>query len=160
MAPTIPSKTLVHLEWSKVLERLSTYCRGPVAHAAALALDFPADGETLRRRLARTDEARRLLDAGRTVPLGEVPDVRAVAKLAARGGVLEPDALGAIGVALETSARCARALDDLRSGAPELARIGERLVTHRFGANDLAGAFAMARSRACIKAVVEHEEVR
>ncbi len=127
MAPTIPSKTLVHLEWSKVLERLSTYCRGPVAHAAALALDFPADGETLRRRLARTDEARRLLDAGRTVPLGEVPDVRAVARLAARGGVLEPDALGAIGVALETAARCARALEELRSAAPELARIGDQL---------------------------------
>ena len=106
MAPTIPAKTLHHLEWSRILAHLAALTRGPVAHAAALALDFPADDVRLRRRLAHTDEARRLFDAGRAVALGEVPDVRAVARLAARGGVLEPDALGAIGIALEAAARC------------------------------------------------------
>jgi hypothetical protein len=39
----------------------------------------------------------------------------------------------------------------------ELARIGERLVTHRFRGEQLAEAFATARSRGCIKAVVAQE---
>lgn len=127
MAPTIPAKTLNHLEWSRILAHLAALTRGPVAHAAALALDFPSDDVRLRRRLAHTDEARRLFDAGRAVALGEVPDVRAVARLAARGGVLEPDALGAIGIALEAAARCGRALEDQRDFAPNLARVGDAL---------------------------------
>jgi threonine dehydrogenase-like Zn-dependent dehydrogenase len=44
----------------------------------------------------------------------------------------------------------------LLAADPALCRLGERLVTHRFAAADLPAAFATARSRACIKAVVEH----
>ncbi len=36
----------------------------------------------------------------------------------------------------------------------ELARIGDMLVTHHFGASDLAEAFRTAKSRGCVKAVV------
>lgn len=55
-----------------------------------------------------------------------------------------------------SSSRCGdfHAALALLAGDAELRRIGERLVTHRFGAADLPAAFAMARSRACIKAVV------
>ncbi|MCA3010540.1 MAG: alcohol dehydrogenase catalytic domain-containing protein [Phycisphaerales bacterium] len=59
------------------------------------------------------------------------------------------------GLRLSTS-RCgdfAQALAALAAD-PELARIGERLVTHRFGGDRLAEAFATARSRGCIKAIV------
>ena len=58
-----------------------------------------------------------------------------------------------------TSSRCGdfhKALQ-LLAADPELRRIGERLVTNRFRAGELSQAFATARSRACIKAVVEHE---
>jgi len=34
--------------------------------------------------------------------------------------------------------------------------LGARFVTHRFAAADLPAAFGVARSRGCIKAVVEH----
>jgi threonine dehydrogenase-like Zn-dependent dehydrogenase len=57
-----------------------------------------------------------------------------------------------------SSSRCGdfhAALQLLATDA-ELARIGERLVTHHFRADDLVQAFATARSRGCIKAVVEH----
>lgn len=60
------------------------------------------------------------------------------------------------GLVLSTS-RCGefrRALE-LLAADPELARIGERLVTHRFPASRLAEAFTTARSRSCIKAVIE-----
>lgn len=70
--------------------------------------------------------------------------------------------LGAVvarGLRLSTS-RCGdfrQALALLESDA-ELRRIGERLVTHRFAARSLPEAFAVAKSRACIKAVVAHSE--
>ena len=55
-----------------------------------------------------------------------------------------------------SSSRCGEfepALQLLASD-PDLARIGDKLVTHRFGANELQAAFAVAKSRECIKAVV------
>jgi len=58
-----------------------------------------------------------------------------------------------------SSSRCGdfrRALELLANDA-ELRSIGERLVTHRFPAAELPAAFATARSRSCIKAVVVHE---
>jgi len=85
-----------------------------------------------------------------------------------RGAVLvHPEADVADSVLLEavvarglrlTSSRCgdfASALD-LIAGDEELQRIGERLVTHQFEASQLEEAFAVAGSRACIKAVVTH----
>jgi threonine dehydrogenase-like Zn-dependent dehydrogenase len=58
------------------------------------------------------------------------------------------------------SSRCGdfRQALDLLAGDAELQRIGERLVTHRFAAAELEAAFATARSRGCIKAVVEHRD--
>ena len=45
---------------------------------------------------------------------------------------------------------------DLMVNDPELCRIGEELVTHRFPVVDLPRAFEVARSSNCIKVVVEH----
>ncbi|MBL8751720.1 MAG: alcohol dehydrogenase catalytic domain-containing protein [Planctomycetes bacterium] len=58
-----------------------------------------------------------------------------------------------------TSSRCGDFRDALAllAQAPQLARLGERLVTHTFAAGDLAHAFTVARSRACIKAVVTQD---
>jgi threonine dehydrogenase-like Zn-dependent dehydrogenase len=39
---------------------------------------------------------------------------------------------------------------------PELQRLGERLITHRFAATDITEAFEVARSPQCIKAVLDH----
>jgi threonine dehydrogenase-like Zn-dependent dehydrogenase len=50
-----------------------------------------------------------------------------------------------------TSSRCGdfRAALDLLASDSELRRIGERLVTHHFAANELKEAFDVAGSRAC-----------
>ena len=125
--PTVPEKTLHHLEWSRVKDRLAHHCRGPVAFALARVLDFADTPAERGARLTRIDEARRLLDSGRSPPLGEIPDVRGVAGLAARGGILEPDALSAIGFVLEAASRCSRYLADFREEAPNLAEIGDGL---------------------------------
>ena len=42
---------------------------------------------------------------------------------------------------------------------PSLRGLGRRFVTHRFDASELPRAFDVARTRACIKAVVEHGDV-
>jgi threonine dehydrogenase-like Zn-dependent dehydrogenase len=57
-----------------------------------------------------------------------------------------------------SSSRCGnfQAALDLLAGDPDLRRLGDKLVTHRFKASDLGRAFEVARSPACIKAVVEH----
>ena len=59
-----------------------------------------------------------------------------------------------------SSSRCGEFEPALRllAGNPELARIGDKLVTHRFGARDLADAFRTAKSRGCVKAVVSQPE--
>jgi len=57
-----------------------------------------------------------------------------------------------------SSSRCGdfcEALDLVRGDA-ELLRLGELLITHRFGAAEIREAFAVARSPDCIKAVIEH----
>jgi hypothetical protein len=69
------------------------------------------------------------------------------------------DAVAQRGLSLSTS-RCGDFRDALAllAADPELARIGDRLVTHRFAAAALPQAFVVARARGCIKAVVEQPE--
>ncbi|MSP74331.1 MAG: hypothetical protein EXR76_19545 [Myxococcales bacterium] len=148
MHTEVPEKTRGHLEWSRVCDRLAHHTRGPVAYAAALKWALAEDEETLNLRRARVDEARRWLDLGRSVPLGEVQDVRADAGLAARGGVLEGESLAAIGVVLETSARCRRVLDDLGQRAASevaepsaLVELGRGLPLRLDLARELVSAF-------------------
>lgn len=62
-----------------------------------------------------------------------------------RGLVLSSSRCGDFAVALQ-----------MLAADPELARIGERLITHRFPAGQLVDAFATAGARGCIKAIVEH----
>jgi hypothetical protein len=72
----------------------------------------------------------------------DAPLLRAVA---ARGLVVSSSRCGDLGEALGVLA-----------ADPGAARLGDRLVTHRFGPGDLAAAFAAAGSPDCRKAVVEH----
>jgi threonine dehydrogenase-like Zn-dependent dehydrogenase len=57
-----------------------------------------------------------------------------------------------------SSSRCGdfRPALALLANDPELCRQIERLITHRFSARELGRAFEVARSRECIKAVIEH----
>lgn len=128
MRPDISRKTCDHLEWHRVLERLAHHCRGPVAHAAALGLDFPADQSVLNQRLDRITEARTLLDAGRSPPVGQVVDVIPAVTRAARGGLLEPEELIAVGQHLEVAARCRRFFSELLVGAPNLVEVANDLA--------------------------------
>ena len=132
--------------------------------APVLAAQFTADADGLPRAdVAVADDAAGVDAAVRPRAGSEEPLVRPRGLVllhpqTATAGAPLLDAVVRRGLRLSTS-RCgefAPALALLASDS-ELARIGERLVTHRFRGEQLAEAFATARSRGCIKAVVAQE---
>lgn len=124
----VSPKTLGHLEWARILDRLAEHCRSPVAAEQARALDFAADRAALDDRLVKTSEARRLIDQGHHIPLGGLVDIDRAVGLAARGALLEPEDLVAVGKVIETAARCRRYFADLRGAAPTLTAIADDLL--------------------------------
>jgi threonine dehydrogenase-like Zn-dependent dehydrogenase len=131
--------------------------------AATLLRAFAGDRDGLPRADVAVAASAAQVDAAiRPVPGEEVALVRP------RGAILVPAAadvassplLAAVagrGLRLSSS-RCGdfRAALALLAADPALCRLGEGLVTHHFAAADLPAAFAAARSRGCIKAVVAH----
>jgi DNA mismatch repair protein MutS2 len=86
------SKTLQVLEYDKILNRLSNFCDFSASKELARALKPTLNFEEAQRLLAETTEARFVLST-RDLTIGGSHDIRPSAELAARGGVLEPQAL-------------------------------------------------------------------
>ncbi len=135
--------------------------------AAQLAQQFAsADGSLPRADAAVVDSAA-LVDAAIRPRTGiEAPLIRPRGPVLLLGDadVDQSTLLQAVrdrGLSL-TSSRCGDFQPALQMLAtdPELRQIGQRLVTHEFGAGDLTTAFRTARSRECIKAVVTHGDGR
>jgi DNA mismatch repair protein MutS2 len=86
------SKTLNVLEYPKILERLTGFCDFSASMELARSLE-PTDSYDLAvSRLAETTEARKLFSI-QDVSIGAAHDIRQSADLAARSGVLDPQAL-------------------------------------------------------------------
>ncbi|MEW6404530.1 MAG: MutS2/Smr-associated SH3 domain-containing protein, partial [Chloroflexota bacterium] len=86
------SKTLNVLEYPKIIERLAAFCDFSASMDLARSLTPTNSYDLALARLGETTEARKLLsiqDAG----IGAAHDIRPQADLAARGGVLDPQAL-------------------------------------------------------------------
>ena len=86
------SKTLNVLEYPKILERLSDFCDFSASKDLARTLKPSSNLDEAERLLAETTEARFLLST-RDLTIGGSHDIRPSADLAARGGVLDPQAL-------------------------------------------------------------------
>ena len=86
------SKTLQVLEYDKILNRLSNYCDFSASKELPRDLKPTVNFDEARRLLAETTEARFLFST-RDLTIGGSHDIRPSADLAARGGVLEPQAL-------------------------------------------------------------------
>ncbi len=141
MKPQIPPKTLLHLEWPRILERLSEHCSGAVATHLALNLDFAQSEAEIRQRLQLTTEARELIEGGGVPVLGEPPDIAPLLGAAARGSVLEAADLRAIGVHLDTAARLRNYFANLIDRSPGLVRLAENLADLPGLARQLLDAF-------------------
>ena len=103
------------LELPKILERLAGYCAFSASAELARALTPATEPGEVMRRLAETREARALLSKQEHISVGNARDVREAARLAARGGMLEPQTLLAIRDTLSSGRAIQRAL--LRFGA-------------------------------------------
>jgi len=87
------SKSIATLEYQKVLDRLSGYTSFSASASLVRALRPTNDYSLAIERQARTTEARRLLADHADLSIGGARDVRPLAELAARGGVLAVDEL-------------------------------------------------------------------
>ena len=127
----ITEKTLCTLEFDKIRETLAGVC--PTEGAAAMALCLSPDdrAEIISRKLLRTTDARRLLDAKGMPPFGTVKDTSDACERALKGAILTPREL--LDVALLM--RSARSLlDYIRANKlfeTSLDEIFERLLPNR-----------------------------
>jgi len=109
------SRHLQVLELPKILDRLAGHCAFSASVELARTLQPATEFGEVARRLAETREARALLSKQEHISVGNARDVREAAHLAARGGVLEPQALLAIRDTLSSGRAIQRAL--VRFGA-------------------------------------------
>jgi DNA mismatch repair protein MutS2 len=86
------SKTLNVLEYPKILDRLAGFCDFSASMELARSLEPTSSFELASALLAETSEACKLL-AIQGMGVGAAHDIRPQADLAARGGVLDPQAL-------------------------------------------------------------------
>ena len=99
----IDQKTLRTLEYDKILSRLAALAPTEGARELALSLVPDDDKNAVLRRLARTQDARRLLDDKGMPSFGMVKDVSDALDRAAKGATLSPRELLDIGNVLRTA---------------------------------------------------------
>jgi len=116
------AKTLHVLEYNKVLDRLSGYCDFSASKELAQAIQPSPHLDEARRLLAETTEARFLLST-RDLTVGGSHDIRPSADLAARGGVIDPQALLDIKTTLIACRELKKSLEHAAEEAPRLAEI-------------------------------------
>lgn len=113
-------KTLTILEYPKILSRLAGYASFSASQELAGALKPTRSLEEARRRQAVTSEAARLLSINDTVSIGGAVDIRPLASLAGRGGVLTPGELLNIKGTLVSARELYRVFDHAGDSYPRL----------------------------------------
>lgn len=116
-------KTLLTLEYAKVLDRLSAYAAFSASAKLARSLKPSSDYAHACTRLALTGEARFLISLNADVSVGGVSDIRELVDLARRGGVLTESELLQVSHTLMTARDLARSLEKHLKDLPHLAAI-------------------------------------
>lgn len=120
------AKTLRVLEFEKVLARLAGYCDFSASAELAAGLQPSTSFDEVTARLAETTEARFLLST-RDLTIGGSHDIRPSLDLAARSGVLEPQALLDLKSTLIACRDLKKSLENASDTAPRLAQIAAGL---------------------------------
>jgi DNA mismatch repair protein MutS2 len=121
-------ESLRELGWSHILEALAVRCRLPAGRRAALALPFLADAAAVGESLERVEEARRLSEAGSSLPLSGVGDVEGHLERVGKGGVLEPLALRECASLVRAAARTRTVLKAQAAELPRLYLLAEPIT--------------------------------
>jgi DNA mismatch repair protein MutS2 len=120
-------KSLITLEFPKILERLVAFAAFSASAEMGRALRPTSDLAETRSRLARTTEARRLLDIYGEVGVGGTRDIRPLVDLARRGGVLQPPELLEVKNTLVSARELHRTLERLGPDFPHLVQMAAPL---------------------------------
>jgi len=121
-------KTLKTLEFPKVIERLAGYAAFSASAELARALSPAARLEEARLRLQRTSEARKLLSIKADVSVGGSHDIRPLANMAAKGGVLTESDLLSVSGTLVAARSLNRNFEKQARDYPRLAEIVKLLI--------------------------------
>ena len=137
----VTQKTLERLEWKRVLTMLGERARTPggrnrcTPEASEGELGEASLFEPTRRgvleRLAETGEARSVLAAGETPPIGGAPGLAQTLARARKDGVLAAPELLSLASTLKGTRDVKRFLEVRRESTPRLAELAEILVEHR-----------------------------
>ena len=113
-------KTLVMLEFPKVLERLCAYASFSASFELGKALRPSNNLEEVLLWQAQTNEARQLLDINADISIGGAHDIRPLVDLAGHGGVLAPNELLDVKSTLVSARSLARTFERLAGQYPHL----------------------------------------
>ncbi len=116
-------KTLLTLEYPKVLERLAAYASFSASAELARNLHPASRLEEAQRLQKLTSEARLLLSVNSDITVGGATDIRPLAERAARHGVLEPAELLAVKDTLISARNLARYFERAAEQFPALGEI-------------------------------------
>ena len=103
----VDEKSIRTLGYGEVLSRLGRYASFSASARLAETLHPGTDNETVRRNLARTTEARRLLSVNNAYQLGGCVDFRPALLTARKGGTIEAKAF--VDIAATLAAEIGRA---------------------------------------------------
>ncbi len=120
-------KSLVTLEYPKVLERLAAFADFSASAALARRMRPTADLTEAQERQAITSEAARLLSVKSEAGIGGALDVRALIERAKRSAVLTPSELLEVKTTLISARELSRTFEHKQAEYPHLAVIAEKL---------------------------------
>lgn len=121
------SKSIKTLEFPKILDQLATFTAFSASEKLARALRPSNQLPEVKARQALTTEATLLLSAHADISIGGARDIRSMANLAERGGVLMPEDLIEIKDTLAASRDLFRFFNKIPLDVPGLKAIGLRL---------------------------------
>lgn len=116
-------KTLKTLEFPRIIEKLAEYAAFSASAELARQLKPAASLKEAKERLAGTTEARLLLSLHADASVGGAHDIRPLASLARRGGVLSESDLLSVSGTLIAARSLLRSLEKFSSKIPHLAEI-------------------------------------
>lgn len=125
-------QTVLHtLEYYKILGMLAERAGSTLGKELAMELKPVSDADMITEWLEETNEARKIIDAALTLPLGGIRDIRKEAKRCELGASLEPHELLAVSSTLSAARRLKSFFIDMRSITPKLTVKSDELIVLR-----------------------------
>jgi DNA mismatch repair protein MutS2 len=134
---TTPEKTLITLEYDKIIARLAKLCETSAGRSLALSLKPSDEYREALHRQRLTAEARRLLELKPGAGLGGVRDIPSLVQQAGLGRVLEPGELLDVEATLSAAGSVRDIIEHLRAYMPLLGEIAGRIADFRDEATEI-----------------------